>query len=356
MGKSKGEVEGMGVNFWHTKKTLITGHTGFKGAWLCKILERCGADVIGYALAPVSEPNLYNLCKTDIKSFIGDIRDFDRLLSVFNENRPEIVIHMAAQPLVLDSYKKPRYTYDVNVMGTVNILECIHQSSGVKSFLNVTTDKVYFNLEKGDGYKEDEKLCGLDPYSNSKSCSELISYSYSNAFLKTEGISVSTARSGNVIGGGDFSENRIIPDCAKFLSDNEAIKIRNPNSVRPYQHVLDTLFAYLLIAEKQYVDSSYSGSYNIGPKESDCVTNGILADYFCNAWGNGAKWEQAQIANPHESGLLKLNCDKIKQSLNWTPKWNTQHAVFETARWYKSYYGNDDYSGVMEEQIEEFFE
>jgi len=342
------------MSFWNGKKVFITGHTGFKGSWLCKILEKSGANITGYALEPLSQPNLFDLCKPNVSSVIGDILDFDLLLSVFNKVQPEIVIHLAAQPLVLDSYRKPRYTYNVNVMGTVNIMECVRQSDSVKSLLNVTTDKVYFNQERSEGYREDEQLNGYDPYSNSKSCSELVTSCYYNSFFKQKGISVSSVRSGNVIGGGDFSENRLIPDCARSLAAGEVIKIRNPDSIRPYSHVLDTLFAYLLVAQKQYENSTLSGAYNIGPSENDSVSNKELADLFCKAWGNGAKWECAHIDNPHESGLLKLDCSKIKRVLNQIPHWDIKQAVNETVAWYKAYFNNENTSAVMLGQIEEF--
>jgi CDP-glucose 4,6-dehydratase len=353
MGGRKSEVENMGINssFWKSKRVFVTGHTGFKGSWLCKILKSLGADVTGYALAPDTEPSLFDICKPKVFSVIDDIRDYEKLSGIFKKAAPEIVIHMAAQPLVLDSYKNPRYTYDVNVMGTVNILECVRRHGGVKSLLNVTTDKVYLNKERAEGYREDEQLNGYDPYSNSKSCSELVTSSYCNSFFKQENLPVSTVRSGNVIGGGDFAENRLIPDCARFLAAGEAIKIRNPDSIRPYQHVLDTLFAYLIIAEKQYENPALSGAYNVGPEESDSATSGELADYFCKAWGESAKWERVHVDNPHESGLLKLNCDKMKKAFNWNPRWDIKKAVNETALWYKEYYGGGDASGVMERQI-----
>jgi len=346
-------VDGLS-DFWRGKRVFLTGHTGFKGTWLCKILETLGADVTGYALKPPSQSNLFDLCKPRVNSVIGDIRDFDKLFAAYSKAKPEIVIHMAAQPFVLESYKQPRYTYDVNVMGTVNILECTRLANTAQSILNVTTDKVYLNRERAEGYKEDEQLCGFDPYANSKSCSELVTSSYNDSFLKREGAAVSTARSGNVIGGGDFAENRIIPDCALSASKNEVIKIRNPVSVRPYQHVLDTLFAYLLIAEKQYADSAFSGAYNIGPDESDCVTSGELADMFCEAWGENARWEHVRVDNPPESTLLRLDCAKIKRVLGWKPRMDIKQAVSASAEWYNAYYGGENANAIMERQIGEF--
>jgi CDP-glucose 4,6-dehydratase len=337
------------LSFWNKKQVFITGHTGFKGTWLCCVLKHLGADVTGYALAPQTIPDLFGLCKPDINSVIGDIRGYDALSHALKAANPEIVIHMAAQPLVLESYKEPRCTYETNVMGTVNILECIREIKSVKSVLNVTTDKVYLNLERAEGYREDEKLCGFDPYSNSKSCSELVTYSYKKSFLDELGVVVSTARSGNVIGGGDFAENRLIPDCARAASENKTIKIRNKNSVRPYQHVLDTLFAYLLIIEKQV-----SGEYNIGPPECDSVTSGTLASMFCEAWGRGSNWESVSVDNPHEHNLLKLDCTKIQNELSWKPLWGIKRAVSETAIWYQAYFDGGCTDTVMAKQIDEF--
>ena len=274
------------IDFYKNKKVFVTGHTGFKGSWLCKILTMAGADVTGYALEPPTEPSLFELADigSGIKSVIGDIRDFDGLKAAFDKARPEIVLHLAAQPIVLESYKNPRYTYETNVMGTVNILECVRNSDSVKSFLNVTTDKVYKNNEWCWGYREDEPLDGFDPYSNSKSCSELVTHSYKDSFFE-RGAAISTARAGNVIGGGDFAKNRIIPDCVRAAEKGENIIVRNPASTRPYQHVLEPLFAYLMIAEKQYENRGYSGYYNVGPDERDCVDTAAIVNMFCEKWG-----------------------------------------------------------------------
>ena len=349
-------MEGMVTmsHFWNGKRVLVTGHTGFKGSWLCKTLEMAGANVTGYALAPPTGANLFDICKPNVHSVIGDIRDFGALLTAYKEARPEIVIHMAAQPLVLESYNDPKYTYETNVMGTVNLLECVRTEGGAVSVLNVTTDKVYFNSERTKGYGEDEMLNGYDPYSNSKSCSELVTSCYVNSFFKHSGVSVSTLRSGNVIGGGDFSVNRLIPDCAGALSQGEVIKIRNPDAIRPYQHVLDTIFAYLEVAEKQYNTPSFAGAYNIGPDENDCASGRELADFFCEAWGGGASWEYAPVDNPHESATLRLDCSKIKRILGWTPRWNIKRAVEETARWYKTFFEDGDLCSLTSRQIEEF--
>ncbi len=274
------------LEFYNGKRVFITGHTGFKGSWLCKILVNSGAVVTGYSLEPPTTPSLFEIANIgeSITSIIGDIRDYNSLKKAFDEARPEIVLHLAAQPIVRESYKNPAYTYETNVMGTVNILECVRNSDCVKSFLNVTTDKVYFNKEWAWGYRENEELDGFDPYSNSKSCSELVTHSYKNSFFADGKIAISTARAGNVIGGGDFASDRIIPDCVRAASENRAIIVRNPYSTRPYQHVLEPLFAYLTIAEKQYNNAKFSGWYNVGPEECDCVTTGELVDLFCDLW------------------------------------------------------------------------
>ena len=267
------------LSFYNGKKVLVTGHTGFKGTWLCNILLLAGADVTGYSLEPPTDPSMFEITGLGkrMNSVIGDIRDFDCLKKVFDEVRPEIVLHLAAQPIVLESYNNPKYTYETNVMGTVNILECIRTSDSVKSFLNVTTDKVYKNDETIWGFRENEPLDGFDPYSNSKSCSELVTHSYKSSFFADNHVKISTARAGNVIGGGDFAANRIIPDCVRAAMKGEDIKVRNPNSIRPYQHVLEPLYVYLMIAAEQYDNANAADWYNVGPNESDCLTTGELA-------------------------------------------------------------------------------
>ena len=284
------------LDFYKDKRVFLTGHTGFKGSWMCKMLTNAGAVVTGYSLEAPTNPSLFKIAdiESDIKSVIGDIRDMVALKKAFDETQPEIVFHLAAQPIVRNSYENPAYTYETNVMGTVNILECVRQSSCVKSFLNVTTDKVYLNKEWNWGYRENEELDGYDPYSNSKSCSELVTHSYKRSFFTDKDgkaiIPISTARAGNVIGGGDFANDRIIPDCIRAATKHEDIIVRNPFSTRPYQHVLEALYAYLLIAKKQYEDSSYAAYYNVGPDDVDCFQTGALVDLFVNTWGEGMKW------------------------------------------------------------------
>lgn len=344
------------LDFYIGKRVFITGHTGFKGSWLCKILANSGAIVTGYSLEPPTEPSLFEIAKIgeNITSVIGDIRNYKRLKNAFDNAQPEIVLHLAAQPIVRESYKNPAYTYETNVMGTVNILECVRNSDCVKSFLNVTTDKVYLNKEWSWGYRENEELDGFDPYSNSKSCSELVTHSYKNSFLRTEKVAISTARAGNVIGGGDFASDRIIPDCIRAVSENRDIIVRNPYSTRPYQHVLEPLFAYLMIAEKQYNNAKCSGWYNVGPDECDCVTTGELVDLFCKFWEN-AKWKNVSEENaPHEANFLKLDCSKIKSTFGWRPRWHIAEAVEKTVEWSRVYLDGGDVSAVMDKQINEY--
>ena len=300
----------MDLNFYKGKKVFITGHTGFKGSWLCQMLILAGADVTGYSLNPPTEPNLFDIAGIGgrIDSVIGDVRDLGSLKKAFDKAQPEIVLHLAAQPIVRDSYKDPHYTYETNVMGTVNILECIRTSDCVRSFLNVTTDKVYKNNEWEWGYRENEPLDGFDPYSNSKSCSELVTHSYKSSFFAEGQVAISTARAGNVIGGGDFANDRIIPDCVRAAGMKEAIIVRNPHSTRPYQHVLEPLQAYLMIAAGQYEDGAFAGWYNVGPDDCDCVTTGTLVDLFCSKWGQGQTWENRFVGGPHEANFLKLDC------------------------------------------------
>jgi CDP-glucose 4,6-dehydratase len=348
----------MGLSFWEGKRVFVTGHTGFKGAWLCHILLNAGADVTGYALPSPTKPALFDICDMTraegLTSVIGDIRDREKLLAVFLEARPEILFHMAAQPIVRESYGNPVETYEINVMGTVNILECLRIYKKARSFLNVTTDKVYKNMEWERGYKESDALDGYDPYSNSKSCSELVTHSYGSSFFSEGETAVSTARAGNVIGGGDFAANRIIPDCVRAALRGEPIAVRNPHSVRPYQHVLEPLFAYLMIAEKQYQDGRYAGYYNIGPDDCDCVTTAALVDLFCERWGDGVNWENCDSDGLHEANFLKLDCTRLKTVFDWKPRWTIEKAVGATIEWTKAFRDGADIRSILDEQIEEY--
>ena len=344
------------IDFYRGKRVFVTGHTGFKGAWLCRILALSGAEVTGYSLEPPTKPSAFEIMQTEtyVNSIIGDIRDYIGLKKAFDTAGPEIVLHLAAQPIVRDSYKNPAYTYETNVMGTVNILECVRNSDCVRSFLNVTTDKVYLNREWEWGYRENDELDGYDPYSNSKSCSELVTHSYKNSFFAGTDTAISTARAGNVIGGGDFANDRIVPDCVRAAMKNEDITVRNPYSTRPYQHVLEPLFAYLMIAAKQYEDRTYSGWYNVGPDDCDCFQTGELAGLFVKHWGGGLKWVNKYDGGPHEANFLKLDCSKIKNTFGWRPTWTLDTAIEKTVEWTKCFINGEDILACTDRQIREF--
>ena len=352
------------MEFYKGKRVLITGHTGFKGTWMSMALVELGAIVMGYALEPPTSPALYDICGVSdkIQSVCGDIRDYDKVMEAFQAFQPEIVIHMAAQPLVRESYESPVYTYGVNVMGTVHVLECIRKTKSVKSFVNVTTDKVYKNNEWEWGYRENEELNGYDPYSNSKSCSELVTSCYKNSFFQNESgyPSISTCRAGNVIGGGDFAKNRIIPDCVRAAIDGQDIVVRNPNSTRPYQHVLEPVMAYLLIAQKQYENPSFAGCYNIGPDEQNCMTTGELVNMFCQEWnGKNEKhvsWISQNDDGPHEANYLKLDCSKVKKVFGWKPVWDVNETMEKIVQWTTCYVKNNNPVLTMRKQIYEYFD
>lgn len=355
--------------FYKNRKVLITGHTGFKGSWLCLLLLHFGADVTGYSLDAPSNPSLFEMCNLEnkIRHYKGDVRDLEGLKRVFETEKPEIVIHMAAQPIVRESYVNPVYTYDVNVMGTVNVLESVRLTETVKSVVNVTTDKVYLNRELNLPFKEDEMLCGYDPYSNSKSCSELVTYSYKQSFFGGESgvmdsgrtIAVSTCRAGNVIGGGDFAKDRIIPDCVRALEEGKNIVVRNPYSTRPYQHVLEPLYVYLKLAMEQYADNSYAGAYNVGPDDSDCISTGDMVTLFCNKWNanpihNKIDWMNQHDGGPHEASFLKLDSSKTKERLNWKPRLTVNEALDYIIEWTDLYLSEKDVIDVTQNQIERF--
>lgn len=345
-------------SFWHGRRVLVTGHTGFKGAWMCGTLLHFGAEVYGYALEPNTQPNVFDLCSLSerVHSHIGDVRDFEDLLEFVESSQPDVVIHLAAQPLVGVGYDVPRYTYEVNVMGTVNILECVRKVDSVRSFLNVTTDKVYLNLEDPDRrYAEGDRLDGFDPYSNSKSCSELVTAAYARSFLNGNDVAISTARSGNVIGGGDFSANRIIPDCVKAALLKQPVLLRNPNSTRPYQHVLEPISAYMAICGAQHFDRRFAGSYNVGPEEESCITTGRLAQIFCTSWGDESSWEAIDDCGPHEANYLSLDSSRITEYLGWSPRWGIGKAIEKTVEGYKAIAAHDDIAAMMDKHIHEYF-
>lgn len=350
------------LEFYRGKKVLITGHTGFKGSWMCKVLSMAGAKVVGYALEAPTNPSLFDMLGLDkeVESIHGDVRDLKHMMEVFEKYQPEVVFHMAAQPIVRESYVNPVYTYETNVMGTVNILECIRLTDSVKSFVNITTDKVYLNKEWEWGYRENEELNGFDPYSNSKSCSELVTSSYKNSFFADRDIAITTVRAGNVIGGGDFAADRILPDCVRAVEAGKDIVVRNPYSTRPYQHVLEPIMVYLNIAEKQYEDIRLADCYNIGPNEEDCWTTGELVDLFCKKWkeqtGKEVKWVNISDGGPHEANFLKLDCSKVKRTFGWSPRWSVSDAMEKIVEWSDCYLKKGDVIACTEKQIREFLE
>lgn len=349
----------MMLDFYKDKKIFITGNTGFKGSWLSKILTMAGANVTGFSLLPSTDLSLFNILNIEenVNSIIGDVRNLERLKEAIYNCKPEIVFHLAAQPLVRESYKNPVYTYETNVMGTVNLFEAIRNCDSIHSVINITTDKVYENNEWDWGYRETDNLNGFDPYSNSKSCSELITSSYRNSFFKDKvDMSISTARAGNVIGGGDFSEDRIIPDCVRAAIKKEDIAVRNPNSIRPYQHVFEALSGYLLIAEKQYGNKFLECSYNIGPNEEGCITTANLVDMFCKSWGNATWINKLQTNSSHEANFLKLDCSRIKNKVGWKSKLGIQDTVDLTVEWTKAYYESDEINKLSENQIKNYFQ
>jgi CDP-glucose 4,6-dehydratase len=346
------------LSFYNDKKIFITGHTGFTGTWLCHILLESGSEVIGYGLETPKTPSLYvkTGLEKHIHSIIGDIRDRDKIIKAVVETRPDIVFHLAAQPLVGLSYSEPALTYDINVMGTVNILEALRLTPSVRSFVNVTTDKVYENKEWCWGYRENENLCGLDPYSNSKSCSELVTFSYRKSFFNDENSAIiSTARSGNVIGGGDYAAGRIITDCVQAALEGREIILRNPYPIRPYLHILDCLWGYLLLAEKQCADKSLAGEYNFGPGDGNCVTTGTLAGIFCEIWGQDIRWKVEDNKHTfHEANFLKLDSSKAKALFGWEPSFGIRSAVKEVIEFEKCI-ADEEKLSCLRSQIRMYF-
>ncbi len=342
-------------HFFSGKTVLITGHNGFKGSWLTKVLNNFGSNVIGYSLSPPTDPNLYSLLdlESQIVSINADVRDLSALKKTVVDYRPQVVIHMAAQPLVSVGYSNPVMTYETNVMGTVNILESIRALEEV-SFLNVTTDKVYQNNEWNWGYRENDRLNGYDPYSNSKSCSELITSSYSKSFAGAS-TSISTARAGNVIGGGDFTKPRLIPDCVRAAQSGSTMILRNPFSTRPYQHVLESIFAYLTIAAFQAIDSKYSGSYNVGPSDEGNKTNEYMVKLFSKYWGSDFNYSIFHNdEEPHEANNLKLDCSLMRSVFGWKPVWSVEEAVQKTVELTKTF-DLDLQNECIEHQISEYY-
>lgn len=351
---SNREFNKISSDFWKGKKVYVTGHTGFKGSWLCLWLLHLGADVKGYALAPNTNPNLFeefNLEQT-MDSEIGDIRDLSRLTKSMTDFNPDIVLHLAAQPLVRFSYNEPVETYSINVMGTVHLLEACRKLENLKSIVCITTDKCYENREWEWGYRENEPMGGYDPYSSSKGCSELVISSFRRSFFQgNDSANLASARAGNVIGGGDWSEDRLIPDIIRAFEKNQPVIIRNPLSTRPWQHVLEPLSGYLVLAEKLYREGEqYAEAWNFGPKDSDCQSVQWILDKMISRWGDNASWELDKNSNPHEAAFLKLDCSKAKLKLKWIPRWDLEFTLAKIIDWHKKKLKNIN---IKEESLEE---
>jgi CDP-glucose 4,6-dehydratase len=349
-------------NVFKDKTILVTGHTGFKGSWLCIWLKECGANVVGYALEPYTERD--NFVVTGLQGkvghIVGDIRDFHKLRKVFEDYQPEFVFHLAAQPIVRESYISPKETYDINVGGTVNMLECCRLTASARVIINVTSDKCYENKEWIWGYRESDPMGGYDPYSSSKGCSELVTTAYRNSFFNPDnfevhGKSLASARAGNVIGGGDWQKDRIIPDCIRALESNKPVEVRNPNAMRPWQHVLEPLSGYLLLASEMYGEpQKVCSAWNFGPDHNSIITVGKVADKVVAHWGNGSWINVSNENTPHEANLLNLDISKAKSYLKWFPTWDAEKAIEETVDWYKEYRKKDPYR-ICVNQIEEFY-
>ena len=361
MGQRQSALEEMvtGAGFWQGKRVLITGHTGFKGSWLSLWLQSLGAEVTGYSLPPPTQPSLFEVASVaaGMGSITGDVRDLEHLSSVIAKYRPQVVIHMAAQALVRQSYAEPVETYSTNVMGTVNLLEAVRRAGGVKAVVNVTSDKCYENREWLWGYRENEAMGGYDPYSSSKGCAELVTAAYRNSFFNPlrhaeHGVALASARAGNVIGGGDWAEDRLIPDILRAIERNDPVVIRNPHAVRPWQHVLEPLSGYLALAEKLYtLGPAYSESWNFGPADDDAKPVQWIVEQLTAQWGEGASWQLDSKPQPHEAHYLKLDCSKAKARLDWRPHWNLATTLESIIHWHKAMYAGSDMKALTCKQI-----
>lgn len=350
--------------FWAGRKVLVTGHTGFKGSWLCLWLQRLGAEVTGYALAPPTQPNLFESARVGegMCSVLGDVRDFDTLWTIIREYQPEIIFHLAAQPLVMPAYRQPLETYAINVLGTVHLLEAVRRTASVRAVVNVTSDKCYENREWLWGYREDEPMGGHDPYSSSKGCAELVTSAYRRSFFSQTpsdrpGVALASARAGNVIGGGDWAEDRLVPDAIRSFRAGQPLTIRHPHAVRPWQHVLEPLNGYLLLAERLWREgSAYAEGWNFGPRDEDAQPVGWLVERLAALWGDDAGWEPDGGSYPHEAHYLKLDCTKARARLGWIPRWDLHRTLTETVVWYKAHQADAEMQGATLAQIERFME
>jgi CDP-glucose 4,6-dehydratase len=354
----------MSREFWNKKKVFVTGHTGFKGSWLILLLKYLGAEVYGYALKPPTDPSFYELAELDeiVNSTIGDIRDYSLLLKALKEAKPDIIIHMAAQALVRESYQNPRETYEINVMGTANLLDAVRQLENVKVILNVTTDKCYENKEWHWGYRENDRMGGYDPYSNSKACSELLTASFRSSFYNpkdypSHGVALATARAGNVIGGGDWAADRLIPDFVRSIIRGEKVIIRSPFAIRSWQHVLEPLTGYLLLSEKLFTSgNSYAEAWNFGAEDRDAKNVEWIIGKICELWGDGASYAIDHSPQPHEATYLKLDCSKARIKLTWQPRWNIETTLRSIVNWTKAYLSHDDMRKFSIQQIENYYQ
>lgn len=348
--------------FWRGKRVLMTGHTGFKGSWLSLWLQSMGAQVVGYALAPPTNPSLFDIAEVGkgMTSIIGDIRDLEALCATFTTHQPEIVIHMAAQPLVRYSYQAPVETYSTNVMGTVNVLEAVRSTASVKAVVNVTSDKCYDNKEWLWGYRENEAMGGFDPYSSSKGCAELVAAAYRNSYFHPDqyaqhGVALASARAGNVIGGGDWADDRLIPDILRAMSQGKPVQIRNPHAIRPWQHVLEPLSGYLMLAQQLYEQGiALGGAWNFGPHDQDAQPVKWIVAELITAWGNGASWVLDGGDHPHEAHYLKLDCSKAQARLNWQPRWHLDATLRKIVEWHQAYLNAADMRDVTLRQIAQY--
>ena len=350
------------ARFWHGRRVLVTGHTGFKGGWLSLWLQRLGADVAGYSLAPPTSPSLFEEARVGerMASSIGDVRDLSALCAALAECRPEIVFHLAAQSLVRYSYAEPIETYSTNVMGTAHLLEAVRRTGGVRVVVNITSDKCYENREWAWGYRESDPMGGYDPYSSSKGCAELVTAAYRSSYFnpleyEKHGVALASVRAGNVIGGGDWARDRLIPDVMAAFLGQRPVQIRNPRAIRPWQHVLEPLHGYMRLAERLWSHGpEYAEAWNFGPDDSDAKSVEWIVSHLAQSWGDGARWQLDQSAHPHEARYLKLDCSKAKERLAWRPAWSLERALDHVVNWYRAFAARGDMRAVCERQIADY--